>query len=236
MIGQDIIPGFDPMPDRLLTPQENDRWQKAKTLLGHVSDQLVALNMFNVNLALTEQFGKTHGIEPFKAAGVNPLPVAQKFSEMLFNIKKVRESVQQVEGLALALEFRSDGDINIVDPQGQLKGDMGAVLLIAAGVIVVGGLIAALVYYKKEADDLRPKYNNLLRATDKVFCDPSNPAACEDWKKLKAEKGYEHRQTVAEKIFDTVGEPVKTGLQFGTAAVVAFLALIVAMRFGGSKK
>ena len=236
MIGQDVIPGYDPMPDRLMTSHEAARWAEAKALIREVSDKVIALKLLTVNLAIAEQFGRSKGIDPFKTAGLNPLATAARYVKLKTDLQRIRIAVRQVDDLALAVDFRPDGDIDIVDPKAQLKGDMGAVLLIAAGVVVVGGLIAALYYYKTEADEIRPKYNNLLAATDKVFCDPASPQTCKEWKALKQEKGYTPRATLANQIFDTVGEPVKTGLQLGTAAVIAFLALIVALRFGGSKK
>ena len=237
MIGQDVIPGYDPMPSRLLTAREISRWAEAKALYQDVFERTAALNLLAVNEALTWKFGQAHGIDTNTITAIDPLAITRRLQTLKSGVIKIREAMRQVEDLELAIDFRTDGDIDIVDPrQKSLQGDMGALLLIAAGVVVVGGLVAALYYYKKEADDLRPRYNNLLAATDKVFCDPNSPQTCAEWKQYKTEKGYTPRKTLANQVFEKIGKPIGGGLQLGAAAVIAFVALLVAMRFGGSKK
>jgi hypothetical protein len=240
MIGQDIIPGFMPMPERELTTQEQKRWLEAMSHLQQLRDKTIATQLKMMNFLLADRFGQKRGIDLNTVLNIptmadHPLTQAQRLTD---NYKRVLDAVRAVQDLTLALNYRIDGDIDIVDPrvQQQPKGDMGAVVIIAAGVVVVGGIIAALYHYKKEADALRPKYNNLLAATDKVFCDPNSPQTCKDWEKFKAEKGMQKRQSLSEQIFDSVKVPVKTGLQWGTAAVIAGLALTVAMAVGKRAK
>jgi len=221
MIGQDIPP-LERLPHRLPTSIENDQWKQAQRLIADLSDYVVALKMLGMNSAQTFFFAQSHGINMSK-----PVELEARVLELEAKIKRVRELMRKVTDRDLALQF-VNGDIDIVDHNQQLSG----VVLIITGVVVLAGLIGTLIYYKKEADDIRPRYHNLLAATDKVFCKQGSPKTCSEWTAYKKESGYTNRRTMADTISDSIGKPAKTGLQWGIAIAIPLIALFVASKFG----
>jgi len=228
MIGlADITPPVERFPGRLMNADEQELWNRALRLLDSTTDYVVGLKMLALNAGLTWGFAQNHGLQLSK-----PVDLETRVLELSKKLRQVKELVRKVEDRELAVQFRGT-DIDIVDPN--FQGFSGLPLIIA-GAIVLTGLIAGLLYYKKEADEVRPKYNNLLKATDKVFCKEGSPETCAEWKAYKKQTGYTQRQTVAEKIFAAIEQPVKTGAKYGTAILLGLVGVMLSGLLFGKEK
>ncbi len=211
------------LPAKLMDRGEQALWDRALVKLDELEDTIALLQLLSFNAALTWAFAQKHGLPMTK-----PDQLESQLIELEAKVNRTKELMRKAEDRELGVQFRN-GDIDIVDPSGQ---HFGAVLLIVGGVIVLAGLVAALYHYKTESDEIRPKYNNLLAATDAAFCKPGSPDTCAEWKAYRKSSGYTARKSLAEKIGDEIGSPVKTGLQWGVAAGIAILALTVSNFIG----
>jgi hypothetical protein len=109
-------------------------------------------------------------------------------------------------------------------------------VLIAVGVLALGGLISRLFFLEKKTDEIAGKYNRVLDATDKAFCADKNSTACADWEKTKETEKYTPQKSLADRIgefFSGVGTSVKSGLSIGLLIAIPFAAWLV---FGGRRQ
>ena len=226
MIGQDIQPSKERLPGRYLTSSERALWQSALKKTDDLNDYVIALRMMNINAAWTWLFAQKYGLTMTK-----PDRLENQLLDLDAKVKRVKELVRKVEDLELAVAFR-DGDLDIVELPSNLQG----IILVAAGVVVLAGLIAALYHYKTEADEIRPKYNNLLKATDQTFCTQGSPDTCAEWKAYKTKAGYTKRQTVAEKIISGIKKPIQIGAKYGTTILIGLVGVALASVFFGRKR
>lgn len=210
------IPPVERFPERLLTGQEQAQWDRARALVEQLDNYILMLKLLSINAGLTWLFAQKHGIPM-----MNPAKLESRVFDLEYNIKRIKRFVRQVEDRKLGLQF-TKGDIDIVDPDQE---GLSGIPLIIAGVVVLAGLVATLIYYKKEADDIRPRYNNLLKATDKVFCTKGTPETCAEWKAYKVQKGYTKRKSIADKIRDGIGKPVISGAKWGIMIAIPLIAL-----------
>lgn len=215
MLGQQTTPVVEVLPGRLMNGNEQALWDSSLALLDDLSDYVVLLKLLGINTAYTFWFAQQHGLQM-----ASPAALESRVIDLEQKIDRVKELVRQVEDHNLSVQF-VNGDINIVDP----KPEFGALLLILGGALILAGLVGMLVYYKEEADDIRPKYNRILKATDKVFCTKGSPKTCAEWKQYKKEKGYVERKSLAQKIGDGIGKTAGTGAKWGLMIGIPLLAL-----------
>lgn len=215
MLGQEITPVQNPLPARVMTNHEQAKWDQALDLLDDLSDYVVLLKLLGTNAGASWWFAQKHGFMMAK-----PAELERRVIELEHKISNVRDLVRRVEDHELSVQFVG-GDINIVDP----SGDLGALLLIIGGALILAGLVGTLIYYKKEADDIRPKYNRLLAATDKVFCKEGSPETCAEWERYKQEKGYNKRKSLAQKIGEGIGRSAAFGAKWGLMIGIPILVL-----------
>lgn len=183
---------------RLPNSKESALWRKAQKIAGNVADSLIALRLLGSNAAAAHFWATQNGLSM-----PPPAELEQRVLELESAFEKVRHKMRAVEDLKLGLMYRA-GDIDIVVPQG--SENLEGIVLIAIGVIAVAGLVAGLIYYRDQARDTIPKYNALLAATDKQFCQHESPETCEKWKKFKIESGYSERAGIADKIVAGLGQ------------------------------
>jgi len=203
-----------------LTRKESDLWATAQRLTDDLADYIVLLKLLNLNAAGAWWFATDKGI-----AFQKPAELERKLLELETKVSRMRELIRRVEDRDLSLQFRA-GDIDIVDSSQNLDGWP----IILAGVVIAAGIIAALYYYKSEADDLRPKYNRLLTATDRVFCKEGSPDTCAEWKQYKRDSGYTQRKSLADKIGDGLGKTVGAGSRWGLTIAIPLIALLLLYR------
>lgn len=206
MIGQEI-PSIPRMPDRYPTGAERSIWEKAKRLAEGLSDRVTILRLQGINAGITWSFAQRQGIDLQK-----PIELEKRTIDLEEKVNRVIHLIRKVEDHNLAIQYTGD-DIDIVDPGDQNFGF--PFVVVGIGVVVLAGLVGTLLYYKSEYDEIRPKYNNLLVATDRMFCKDASPETCAEWTRYKEDTGYTKRRTLVERITDGLGAATRTGAKWG---------------------
>ena len=205
MIGQEIPP-IPLMPDRYPTGAERALWEKARRLADAMADRVSILRLLGINAGITWSFAQKHGFGIDK-----PAELEKRTIDLEEKVNGVIHLIRKVEDHDLAIQYTGD-DINIVDPDQNFGFPF---VVVGIGVVVLAGLVGTLLYYKSEYDEIRPKYNNLLVATDRMFCKEDSPETCAEWIRYKEDTGYTKRRTLVERITDGLGAATRTGAKWG---------------------
>ena len=214
MIGQEFPSGYR-LPERYPTGAERALWEKARRLAEEMADRVTILRLLGINAGITWSFAQKHGFDMAKPVGLEKRTI-----DLEEKIDRVIHLIRKVEDHQLAIRYNG-GDIDIVDPDDQNFGFPW--IVVVAGVVILAGVVGTLLYYKSEYDDIRPKYNNLLTATDRMFCKEDSPETCAEWTRYKEDTGYTKRRTLVERITDGLGSATRTGAKWGLTIGIPLL-------------
>lgn len=218
MLGQET-PARLQTPSRAMTPDQVRMWARAVELADDTADRLVLLRMYGELAAIQWAFAQQHGLTM-----LNPADLEAQAIDLETGFAKVRDAMRGADDHRYAVVFRG-GDIDIVE----LGEDLGGILLViagvVAGVVIVAGLVAGLIHYKNKADEIKAKYNPLVRATDQMFCKEGSPDTCAEWKRYRKEQGYTEKLTVLDKLEKGLDVVVGTGAKWAGILIPVLIGL-----------
>lgn len=207
--------GVDMRLPTIATRAQQQRWNRAKRTAFDLRDRLYALRYLNVNAGMAYKWGRDHGFDP-----KSPEPVEYRAMDIEQRLNRIIQAMDRVEAKKWGIQFTA-GDIDIVDPQT----DMGGVLLIVAGVVVIAGLSAVLYKMKADLDDVTHQYNVISKATDRMFCKEGSPQTCAEWQAYKTKERFAERKTVVDSILENVGQAAATGSKWGLGLLIPIAAV-----------
>jgi len=190
-------------------------------MVDEISDLDLICRLLSVQAAQQWQFAQRHGIPLSK-----PVALESRLLETNKGFSQLRELIQRVQNHDLAIRFTGD-DFDIVNPQ---AGDetLGFWPLVAiAAVVIAAGALAGLAYYRREYKDIESKYNPVIRATKRQFCENSSPEVCNEWNRFLVEEGYGEREDLIDEIGRNVGKSASSGAKWGLTIGIPLLALYV---------
>ena len=220
MYGQntEIIPGQLFKPERLATNSEQAKWAQLLDKVDQCSDRLIACRLLGINAAAAKAFADKRGL-----SFPDPDAIETKLISVEDKLHQLIDLIRQVQDHELALQFRNN-DIDIIDPN---QKEMGAVLLIALGVVLVVGALSTAGYLYNDLQDAERELRIVHGATNKHFCSDPTSETCADWKQYKAESAYDERKTWADQITDFVKKPIAIGGKWGIAVAIPLIAFLL---------
>lgn len=216
MIGQEVIPGGNQLiAERQPTAMEVRLWDKSVNLLNILLTKIYALKLLNYYVASQANFAKKVGIEIFK-----PVELEQKLLRIDETAERIKKAVRSVHDQVLGIQYK-DGKLNIVRPK---EGDLGVapvLIAIAAGAVVgvvIYGVVDLLIVGDDEANELIPKYNQLIDYNEEKLCTEGTDEQCEEWKEFRDDHDLVKHREVATGFLDQLG--IKTGVQWGLGIAI----------------
>lgn len=219
MIGQETTP-TRPLRMRKPSAQQNAVWLSALRLVDECSD-LMLIDRQLAELAEIEwKFAKQNGLSMD-----SPAEIEKRLIDAETGFVQLRHLIRRVQNHDLAIQFRPDGDFDIVDPHQGEQG-LGWVWLVVGGLIIIAAAaIAGLKYYRKEFKNIQSKYNPLVRATDRMFCQQGSPETCAEWQRFREREGYTEKLDIIDEIGRSIGHAGSTGVRWGLSIGLPLVAL-----------
>lgn len=207
--------------ERSPTASEQQLWASAEQ-----SKERVVLSGYRARLLMKQilvaaKIAEKHNFD----LGESELPdLEQRMITALNTIEQLRRYHCDVNGMQAGVSPHQNGkDLDIVLPNTSI----GAIWVpIAIGAVLVAGIIARWAYLEREVSEITNKFNGIVSRADISLCSDPNSEMCADWKKTKATGDYYKRQTVIDKIGDTlksVGRTAQTGFGWGIALAIPIL-------------
>jgi hypothetical protein len=218
-----------------IDPKTTRAWKEVITRLSRLNDKALMLKMLDDLYGLEVDFAaQTRSTIPF----IDRLKLPRLVAE-IDQIKRAARAVQEHE---LGVQLQKNGDIDIVAPNWYTREKIDGLLggwiipvLLATGILIIGGLIYGLKKMESDTDELTKKYNSIVRATDKTFCAEPSSQKCAAWLDLKNRERFEERKGIIDKMGDTLGalgSGAKTGAKIGLAVLIPLTAIYL---FAGQK-
>jgi hypothetical protein len=195
------------MSRALATPGQAAKWRKLQRLASDVSARLDLLSAYGDN-----EIGAYLFWSPRSPGLPDPRPLSQEVSNIQAGFRQTLDAIDKVDAGVFGLQFRDDGDINIVDPR---PDDLSGWPWVVAGVVIVAGLAWGLYERDKSARTITKRFNALSGATDRMFCEQSTPETCAEWKAWKIESGYGEQKSALDSAIDSIGRAGTIGAKWG---------------------
>ena len=189
------------------TVAQQARWKKLARLADNIHTTLDLLALYGENETRAYLYWS-----PRAPDMPDPRPLSQQVANLQVGFRQIRDAMAKVDDGIFGVEFRADGDLNIVDPRPE---NMGGWIVVAVGVVVIAGLAYALYERDKTARKVTRNFNAMSRATDRMFCKESSPQTCSEWKRWKKVEGYQEQKDWLDDALKKIGVGGSAGLRYG---------------------
>lgn len=150
-----------------------------------------------------------------------PAELERRYLNVKQTIDTLTRAIRGAQDLSLGVRFRS-GDVDILAPDLESARDQGfgAVVLIIAGVVVVGAAIAVAYWATANALEIAQKARAIVKKADAKLCADPSSSLCYEWKNEKQTTVFQKNETLADTIKSGISR-VGGGLVIGLIALVA---------------
>jgi Flp pilus assembly pilin Flp len=199
------------------TSSELSTWSK---LIDEHQRALSALHICEAmmqNAIIIFKFAENHGV----TIQTIPGELERRYLNVKQTLDTLTRAIRGAQDLSLGVRFRA-GDVDILAPDLESARDQGfgAVVLIIAGVVVVGAAIAVAYWATKNALEISQQARAVIKKADQKLCADPRSSLCAQWKNEKQTTIFEKNETLADTIKSGVSR-VGGGLLLGLIALVA---------------
>lgn len=219
------------MPERAPTYKERKQWDNFLSLTDRVGKKILANSARSLMAKRLQNFAASRNIQIPTISN----DTEQKLIETANEWKRLKRAVNLVETYELGLRFRN-GDIDIMAPAHYTQEQIADLNLsgwfvpIAIGIIVIGTVLARMLYLDQESDRLAQKYDTMIKASEKIICADPNSSDCIAWEEEKETSDYNNNKTLIDEITESlgaVGGTIKKGLGWGAVLAIPIIAYML---------
>jgi len=209
--GQFIVPI---KAERVPSSSERKKWQESKRRLCKIDANLYSAYLYLQNIILAAKAAQLRSLTIPVLNQVDMTSEEQRFLTLYKEYSKIKAAMRDVEDMTAGLR-PSNGDWDIVRPDESLSGPL-LIAAAVAGVVLVSGMIARLIYLEVETQELSENFNEIMDKADAAMC-ISGPDSedCQFWKQTKKQEGYKKNVTLADSVksaVSTIGKGAEMGL------------------------
>jgi len=196
------------------TALELEKWHEVLNANERLNDSVLTLDLTVECLITRSKFAAENGL-------VLPIPDPEKLEERYLKLKKIVSEINQAVFGVQSREYGAawrNGDFDVIAPDPSL----GALFIpIAAGIVILAGLLALQYEMGKASDNMKIEYKKLNSAAENFLCKDPGSELCKKWGVVKAEQKIGEKESVV----DSLKSGISSGLKIGAALFVGFVAL-----------